>query len=877
MRFVLRLDSSARVRRHIAEVLAGGPVAFDALRDELLSRSLDLGPDPDERLDLVLEGMERIDWLLQHDAEDAADHLDLCFDRIVLIDGVTWAVPISELDVASDTLPSDSLGLLSMCLLNEWCTLDGGGSIDADVSPDSAEGSRRESAARRLGVEPGIGVALPEGWLAEHGATAGGFVLLRLVGDTVEGRGADTVPAPSPALVDALVGTLGPESSSRACRHLLTMLTEAFVLHPELRGAQVPPLADLIGAAGLVQDGGLVARAGFDFEREALRRRLEDVANRVGFRDREVHAYASLLAAWHGWSTNRDEVEPELLAEAVRSLEIVAVAVAFVEEECDPDEPDAMVSFGEALMGAVTGRRRAAPAWLVGQAFCDVGRTDQFEAWTDTALGWNPEHVLAVYDKAWFEFDRGEARKAKALLARFGPGAFEHDNEILDAALVSVLPAAGRNDPCPCGSGRKYKRCHLGVDEVPLEARLTWLYRKANWWLERRHRPQVDAMARLRARNSTLSPGRLLEVDPLIVDAVLSEGGRFDDWLSERGALLPSDEAMLAEQWALVERSVFEVTEVRLDEGMTLRDVRTGDVVEVQERRGTHAVEVGRYVLARPLPTGSGGNQLFGGITTVPDSMLERFIELLDDGPTAADLLLLVARAEAPPTVSNRDGHAPMFCVTTWVVPDAEAAAEALDTVFEPSDEPNRWTWLHGSEDDPAVTEAEGRTVLGDVALAGDRVAVSTNSVERAESASQLLGTLLPDAEVVEELRSDLDEIRRDLAYERAVFGEDDEVPRGLRDPAEAPPEVRAALRQQMDVYEEQWVDESIPALGGATPREALDDPTRRDDLFRLLDRMEEMDAGLSPERRALGMRTSRLRELLGLPPDGGTDPADGG
>jgi uncharacterized protein len=26
----------------------------------------------------------------------------------------------------------------------------------------------------------------------------------------------------------------------------------------------------------------------------------------------------------------------------------------------------------------------------------------------------------------------------------------------------SAIPKAGRNDPCPCGSGRKYKRCCLG-------------------------------------------------------------------------------------------------------------------------------------------------------------------------------------------------------------------------------------------------------------------------------------------------------------------------------------------------------------------------------------------------------------------------------
>ncbi|MDQ3222320.1 MAG: SEC-C metal-binding domain-containing protein [Gemmatimonadota bacterium] len=22
------------------------------------------------------------------------------------------------------------------------------------------------------------------------------------------------------------------------------------------------------------------------------------------------------------------------------------------------------------------------------------------------------------------------------------------------------MPEAGRNDPCPCGSGKKYKKCH---------------------------------------------------------------------------------------------------------------------------------------------------------------------------------------------------------------------------------------------------------------------------------------------------------------------------------------------------------------------------------------------------------------------------------
>ena len=873
-----RLDPTARVRSHIEGILAEGPVPFDDLVSALLDRGLDLGPEPDERLDDVLATMERVDFVQVEGGDEAGTHVDWCFDRLALFDGTTWTVPISELDLASDTLPTEPLGPLLGPLLNDWCTLDGAGTIDLDIdgrrqaAADSLGVVQRGGVAPSGGVAPRGGVSLPTGWLAAHGARSGGFLLLQLDDGVVGARDTDLATSPSPALVDALSGSFASPPSPQACRHFTEVLIEIFVLHPELRGSELPPLADLVEAAGLVRDGIFLAQTGFDFERERLRRRVEDVATEMRFEDDEAQAYATLVVAWHGWSARSDGVQPEVLVGAAHALEHIRVATVFVEDECDPDEPDDLdevASFGESLIDAVSGRHRAGPAWLVAQALLVAGRTDRFEEWIDVALGFDDEHILSLYDKAWFEFDRGEAKKAKTLLSRVGAGTFAHDLAILDAVLAPTRPTARRNDPCPCGSGRKYKVCHLGVDEAPLDDRLTWLYRKANWWLDRRHRPEVEAMAWVRAGTSGMSPARLLEMDPLIADAVLAEGGRFAEWLSERGALLPSDEALLAARWALVDRSVFEVTDVRLDEGMTLRDLRTGDIVDVQERIGTHGMEVGRYILARPLPTGSGGRQFFGGITIVPDSARDRFIELLDEGPTPARLLSVVADSEAPPKLSNRDGHATVFCETTWTIPDTTAATEALDAAFESSDEAGRWSWMQDGEDHADVTAAGGRTVLGTLALDDDRLTASTNSAERADAISQIVMELLPGAQLVEDLRSDFDEVQDDLAYERAVFGEDDEPSGGFIDPSQAPPEVRAVLRQQMDQYEEAWVDESIPALGGATPREALDDPTRRDDLFRLLDRMEQMDAGRSPEERALGMRTSRLRELLGLPARG--------
>lgn len=39
-------------------------------------------------------------------------------------------------------------------------------------------------------------------------------------------------------------------------------------------------------------------------------------------------------------------------------------------------------------------------------------------------------------------------------------GAIHEGFDRLNAAIVSRMPKVGRNDPCPCGSGLKWKRCH---------------------------------------------------------------------------------------------------------------------------------------------------------------------------------------------------------------------------------------------------------------------------------------------------------------------------------------------------------------------------------------------------------------------------------
>lgn len=77
------------------------------------------------------------------------------------------------------------------------------------------------------------------------------------------------------------------------------------------------------------------------------------------------------------------------------------------------------------------------------------------------------------------------------------------------------------------------------------------------------------------------------------------------------------------------------------------------------------------------------------------------------------------------------------------------------------------------------------------------------------------------------------------------------------------PPEALEVLDAHMAAYEEQWLDMSIPALGGATPREAVEDPQLRGELEGLLDDFEWSAHRHDGPRR--GMDARRIRALLGL------------
>jgi len=64
------------------------------------------------------------------------------------------------------------------------------------------------------------------------------------------------------------------------------------------------------------------------------------------------------------------------------------------------------------------------------------------------------------------DMSRMRIRKDSLQSAPMGPGGLEDENPYEDPSAnvrqepVKTGPKVGRNDPCPCGSGKKYKQCH---------------------------------------------------------------------------------------------------------------------------------------------------------------------------------------------------------------------------------------------------------------------------------------------------------------------------------------------------------------------------------------------------------------------------------
>jgi hypothetical protein len=481
--------------------------------------------------------------------------------------------------------------------------------------------------------------------------------------------------------------------------------------------------------------------------------------------------------------------------------------------------------------------------WLRGKAHERLADLTRAEAAYHAAESADPQWSPALVDLARYASDRGDATRGLALLRRAGVPSDHVLLELLERFQAGPRPDLGRNQPCWCGSGRKYKKCHLHHEQLPLDERALWLYHKAAMFLlDHPWRFAMIETARVRAQFSEVPDAVLGALgSPLVTDAVLFEGGAFAEFVATRGSLLPEDERLLAEQWLLIDRSVYEVEQVHRGAGFTMRDVRTGDVHQVRERTASQAVTAGALVCARVVPTGD-TTQIFGGIEPVALHQRDELIALLDAEPDTLELVAFLSRRLAPPALGNTEGDPMVLCETTLKTSDPAALTAKLDQAYQRDDtHPPQWTehvTTHGTE-----------YLRATLRLDGSELTVHTNSEARIDRVVGTVQALDPTLTIIDQSRQPARDTRE--AATLATAGEDSAL-----DPAVT----AAVLDQFIRSYEQKWLDESIPALAGYTPRQAAADPTRRGDLIRLLDSFPTHQGNPG------AMNPDRLRTALKLP-----------
>ncbi len=456
---------------------------------------IDLGPDGADRLETVLD--------------ESSEFVELDGGRVGVaaqLDGTRWITAVDADDAKVGALALDP----DLVLLGWWVvdtTLTFGTSGEALLNDEYGDGD-----------DVLIG---PPGWLDAY---AGANVEVRIAGTSlhVAAAGEPNVPAEMLAAVRAtfeqhavfeeLRDMFGGGPVDLTQMSVEDLLWESLVANHDVFCAQpIPPIDLLIAAAGLVRHDVAVLRG--DADLAALHRwyRRNRVASTHRLEDEQVDwaefviamSQAAMLGVADPLRTP-DQARAAATAFAV-ALDDPAVGRALLGHHLDEETPPLdLASFARSIVGELPPEDGAGVRWLEGRALDLGGDPEGAIAAFTAAVATGEEHPLALIGLAGFHADAGEAAEAVALLHRAGvdeadeyedefdvPGGDESFELLLEVAGYARHrpPAqAGRNDRCPCGSGRKYKVCHLGKERHPLVDRGSWLYAK-----QRRYRATTTA------------------------------------------------------------------------------------------------------------------------------------------------------------------------------------------------------------------------------------------------------------------------------------------------------------------------------------------------------------------------------------------------
>lgn len=416
----------------------------------------------------------------------------------------------------------------------------------------------------------------------------------------------------------------------------------------------------------------------------------------------------------------------------------------------------------------------------------------------------------------------------------------------------------GRNDPCPCGSGRKFKKCcldkngpaaplYLPAERSSALAKLMHFAGKAKY--EALHHAAFalfwgDWLAETPdARMREVMASESVEIaynSWFGFDFDCGDGRRtLEMFLESSGRGLSSGELRYLQGMRDSHLRLYEILEVKPDYGIDVRDLWDDRRFYVREHAATRQLVQWDLVVAR-IGLAEDGETVF---ETLPylfraadrDDLLKglkkahRVFTQEYSGKSLSEFFKTMAPvfhklwlervALAPrPKIITSDGEAFIFAKVIFDLLDRAAALRCLadrDDIVNQSD--GSYVWL-----EPA---GNGQRSLGTIIIEEQRVVFETTSQKRAEKARDELPGLFGAA-----------------VKFRAISYEDVEqvikrAPKTMqrKEPDIPIEEQREILREYYESYYRKWLDQPVPVLGNRTPRHAAGLKTQRPKLIALL------------------------------------------
>jgi len=449
----------------------------------------------------------------------------------------------------------------------------------------------------------------------------------------------------------------------------------------------------------------------------------------------------------------------------------------------------------------------------------------------------------------------------------------------------------GRNDPCPCGSGAKYKKCCMDKNQLPSIADLAWYRqnqsRSALIPKIIEHAKSIFGIEAFDDAWFEFHSGEEELFDPESPELQIFMPWFFYHWtvdgfdndapkniprdttpahslLQRRSAFLEPLQIEYIEACLKSVFSFFEVLSVRIGQGFVLKDVFTGEHLDVVEKMGSENIGIGDILFGKAvslhglttmeatstfvIPPIQKGPLLelrkqieknFKPITT--ETLREFDFELIDLYQDYRENLL----NPKVPILNNTNGDPFVPQTVYFEIESPQVTFDALKELnfAETSDEilaeavfdENKslikveFPWLKKGNQQNKNWD---NTVLGHLTIEGKSLKASVNSEKRAKLFRKLVKQLLGDAAnykttVIESHESKI------KAREINDFSEDPD------DTIAEDPEVVERLTKMMNSHWDNWVNQKIPALGNKTPIQAAKTKDGKEMLVALLTQFE--------------------------------------